>query len=117
MLPLWVLTFRGLRRADGWRIHIVSKTYGVLPSEVAMLPLPEFHFNEAVAALGIRVENKLNAHYDEKKNERRPELHELLHDKVAQDDTPAQAVDVALLDTEETRYFRELVSQGITTLA
>ena len=70
-----------MRRAELWRIYLLAKTYGVLPSEIAMLSLPEFHFNEAVSALGIRVENILNAHYDEDKGQLRPELSTLLTER------------------------------------
>ena len=74
-------TFRNLRRSDSWRIHNLSKTYGALPSEVAKLSPQEFHFCEAVFALGIRVDNILNAHYDEKKGQQKPELAVLLTDR------------------------------------
>lgn len=67
-----------MSRVDMWRIHQVAKTYGKLPSEVLCLDFDEFHVNESVMALGIRIENIQNAHYDEKKGQHRPSMSELL---------------------------------------
>ena len=67
-----------MSRKDLWRIYQQAKTFGRFPSEVVALSIDEFLFNEAVSSLGVRIENILNAHYDEKKGQHRPELPDLL---------------------------------------
>ena len=99
-------TFRTVTRVDRWRIHIVSKIYGVLPSEVATLSLAEFHFCEVVSTLGIRVENELERQVP--KGQQRRELADMLREP-GPDGKP---VDVATLNTVETEYYEKLVKQG-----